>query len=162
MSGDNSMYYSSYNRKRGVVFDGDEGDYFTKIYSSSRSGETWSKGEELPKHINRSDFHASNPKISSDGEWMFFTRTLLQGEKIDVSEVYISKKKDDGWAPPRKIKGLSGGAPIQHPMPGELYGDEVLFFVTTIDGGFGGSDIYYAKRKGEYEYDTPINIGRYH
>jgi outer membrane protein OmpA-like peptidoglycan-associated protein len=45
------------------------------------------------------------------------------------------------------------------PATGELFGGEVLYFVSDRPGGFGGFDIYYAPYEGDGRYGTPVNLG---
>ncbi|MEM9259593.1 MAG: DUF1573 domain-containing protein, partial [Bacteroidota bacterium] len=42
---------------------------------------------------------------------------------------------------------------------GELFGREVIFFVSDMDGGFGGMDLYYANYEGDGRFSPPVNLG---
>lgn len=126
----------------------------------SKGGDGWSKGVALDFNVNREDFHTGNPSLSKDGRIMYFTRALLERNNVVESKIYFSSKDDDeGWTGARELVGLNGEYLIQHPVVGELFGREVLYFTSDMDGGFGGNDIYYATRKGDGVYASPVNLG---
>ncbi len=156
----NDMYFAALTGDKPVTLDGKEGNYQSKIYTASRStGGGWSKAELLSAEINREGFHTGNPSFSPDGKRMFFNRSILNGNVLGESEIYMSKKTPDGWAPPLKVEGVNGKYIAKHPMVGELFGKEVLFFVSDMEGGHGGFDVYYATYQGEDKYDLPVNLG---
>ena len=65
---------------------------------------------------------------------------------------------EDGWGPANELEGVNGEYMVKHPAPGELFGEEVLFFVSNMDGGYGGFDVYYSPKRGE-TYGPPVNLG---
>jgi len=88
---DGSLYFASFARKKAIVLDGTEGDYYTKIYSISKNDEgEYEDSEALESAINREGYHTSNPTFSSDGSRMFFTRSLLEGNEVMESKLYVS------------------------------------------------------------------------
>jgi peptidoglycan-associated lipoprotein len=89
---------------------------------------------------------------------MFFTRSSLIGEEIQTSKLFMSNKKDSGWAPAIEVSSLNGDYLLRHPAVGELYGNDVLFFAADMEGGEGGFDIYYANFEGD-DFATPVNLG---
>ena len=46
----------------------------------------------------------------------------------------------------------------KHPAPGELFGREVLYFSSDMQGGDGGFDIYYATKKGDGIFGEPVPL----
>lgn len=156
--GGQRMYYSSFNAEEVIVIDKDATDYFAKIYSSSRTDEGWSKGEALGEQINRPDYHNSNVTLSPDGRRMFFTRQLLGGNLVSESKIYMSEASGNGWGPANLLEGVNGEYIANHPAVGELFGNEVLFFTSNMEGGYGGMDIYYSSFKNG-KYGPPVNLG---
>jgi peptidoglycan-associated lipoprotein len=154
------MYYSSFSREDVIELDGKEGDYHSKVYMASLNGEEWGGGTVMNEKINRENYHTGNSALSQDGNVMYFTRSKLEGNELGSSVIYYSRRGAQGWTGAMEIKGLDTSYINRHPMPGELYGKEVLFFVSDRDGGFGGSDIYYAPIKGEGEVGEAVNLGK--
>lgn len=139
--------------------DDEGGSIYMQIHKAQKGEETWESGEALSQQINREDYHSANVAFSEDGNLMFFTRALLDGNDLAESKIYYSRKGDGGFGPANEVKGVNGDYLAMHPMPGELYGRDVLFFVSDMDGGYGGYDIYYATLEGEGAYRNPVNLG---
>lgn len=157
---DGKLYFGSFRRKELIVLDGKEGDYYFKIYSSEPEDEgEWDSAKPLSDKINREGYHTGNPSISSDGTRMFFTRSLLTGNDLTESKIFMSQEKSESWGPPVELTGINGDYIAKHPSPGQLYGKEVLFFTANIPGGHGGYDIYYADRLSDESYSIPVNLG---
>lgn len=137
------MYYGAMPVSKVVVMDGDEPDYFAKIYTANKSGDSWGKSTKLGSNINRPGVHTGNVALSPDGNTMYFTRTEFSSNKMTASTLYSSTKGSDGWGPAYPVEGL-GDYIVKHPAVGEMFGKDVLFFVSDMAGGQGGYDIYYA------------------
>jgi len=156
---DGSLYFASFARKKAIVIDGSEGDYYTKIFSVSKNDEgEYDKSTALESTINREGYHTSNPSFSNDGNRMYFTRSLLEGNEVIESRVYMSNKSDSGWDGAEELN-INGEFQIKHPAVGELFGTEVLFFASDMEGGEGRFDIYYASHEGGGQYASPVNLG---
>ncbi|MEM6398072.1 MAG: OmpA family protein [Bacteroidota bacterium] len=120
----------------------------------------WQRPEPLGVEVNRPEVHTANPAISADGRRLFYNRLILEGNKPIDARIYVSDIDDEGWKSGNEVDGLGGGEYLAlQPNVGELFGGEVLFFVSDMDGGFGGYDIYYAPYRGDGSYGTPINLG---
>lgn len=157
---DGKLYFASFRRKELIVLDGKEGDYYFKIYSSEPEDDgEWDSAKSLPDKINREGYHTGNPSISSDGTKLFFTRSLLTGNDLTESKIFLSQEQSETWGPPVELTGINGSYIAKHPCPGQLFGKEVLFFSANIPGGSGGFDLYYAERISDEAYDIPVNLG---
>lgn len=156
---DGSLFFSSFNRKKGVILDGEEGDYHAKIYTSKRAGNgNFEKATALPSIINRDKFNCGGITFSEDGNTMYFTRIKLMNNAVESSQLYVSQFKGGEWSPANEVTELGNSIKIQHPSLGELYGERVLFFTSDMAGGLGETDIYYSTLKGS-SFGTPINLG---
>jgi peptidoglycan-associated lipoprotein len=163
---DGTLYFSSFLRDDVLILDGEEEDYHAKIYTSTMETEPDRKGNynysdpsPLSEEINRKEFHTSHMSFSNDGREMFFTRTLLDGNEVGNSQIFVSYFNDGEWTAPQLVSGVNGDWAAKHPSPGELFGNEVLFFSSSMDGGFGGDDIFYATKESDGVYSTPNNLG---
>jgi peptidoglycan-associated lipoprotein len=156
---DGSLYFASFQRNDAITIDKKEDNQFAKIYVSTKGEKGYDKATELGQHINRENFHTGNVSFSADGRRMYFNRSMLEGNNLSDSKIFVSYKNDSGWSPATEVQGVNGEFIAKHPTAGELFGNEVLFFVSDMDGGNGGFDIYYATRLGDAEYSSPVNLG---
>ena len=155
---DKTLYFSSFQRRKEIVLDGSEDDYHAKIYKSTLGEKGYGKPEALSKKINRDDFHVSGVCFSRDKRSMYFTRQQLQNDAIISSTIYTSRATDDDWSAPEPLATVNGAFLSMQPATGELFGNEVMFFVSDMDGGFGGYDIYYSTINGG-NMSAPVNLG---
>ncbi len=157
---DGKLYFASFRRKELIVLDGKEGDYYFKIYASEPEDDgEWDAAKALAEKINREGYHTGNPSISKDGTKMFFTRSLLTGNDLTESKIFVSPESGGDWGPPVELGGINGDYIAKQPSPGNLFGKQVLFFSSNMPGGNGGFDIYYADRVSEDTYGRPVNLG---
>ena len=157
----NTLYFTAFRSKGIIKLDGKEDDPYVKVYKSMRdtAGE-WSKAIALDDKINRVGAHQGGVALSTDGKMMYFTRIGLSGNEVTQSNLYVSKKQDDGtFGNVNEVKSLNGKYIIKHPNVGEMYGKEVLFFASNMDGTKGGFDIYYATKNEDGSFGIPVNAG---
>ncbi len=155
------LYFTSIRSKEVVILNGKEGDWHSKIYTTSKSGTEYGEPKALGTQINREGWHQGNVSVAADGKTMYFTRVELseKGQDIGTSKIFISKKEAEGWGGANEAGGVNGDFIAKHPCEGELFGEKVLFFVANMPGGKGGFDIYYATKKSENTFGLPINLG---
>lgn len=155
------LYYGTLSSKNVILLDGKEGDYHAKIFVASGVDEKkgFATATPLGEDINRKGFHTGNQTFSEDGQKMFFTRSTLSGNVVEMSEIYVAEKNGEGFGAATLLVGPNGDWIAKHPAPGELFGKDVLFFVSNMDGGYGGDDIYYCTSNGDGTYGMPVNIG---
>lgn len=154
------MYYSSMASDSAITLDGKQKeDYFLKIFKSKKGEKGWEKGEKLNDMINREGYYCGNASISRDGKRMYFTQALLQGNVLKESKIYVATMSTEGWGAVKEVAGVNGEYINRHPMAGELFGREVLFFSSNMPGGQGGYDIYYANIKADDAVADPVNLG---
>ncbi|WP_367387896.1 OmpA family protein [Lewinella sp. LCG006] len=164
-----TLYYASWVGKDVIEADDDDDpEKFARIFQSQITVETNREGEEVVEYgdpeplgveINRPGYHSANVSLSPDGRRMFFNRILLTGNVPSESKIYLSEGGDGAWKSANEVVGVNGDYLALQPTVGELYGKEVLFFVSNMDGGEGGMDIYYATHQGEGVYGDPVNLG---
>lgn len=164
-----TLYFASWVGKEVIEMDDeDDPEKFARIYQSQITVEENRDGEEeveyedpepLGVEINRPGYHSANVSLSPDGRRMYFNRILLTGNVPSEAKIYLSEGGDDSWKSANEVVGVNGDYLALQPAVGELYGKEVLFFVSNMDGGEGGLDIYYATYQGEGVYGDPVNLG---
>jgi peptidoglycan-associated lipoprotein len=156
------LYFSAFDTKEVIVVDESNTDYHAKIYKSVvetvRDKEKWQKPEPLDNNVNRPGVHTTNVSISPDGRTMYFTRATLEGNVIGESKIYYSVG-GESWGAAQEVTGVNGDYVAKQAVEGELFGNQVLFFVSDMPGGYGGFDIYYATKKSEGVFADPVNLG---
>jgi peptidoglycan-associated lipoprotein len=157
--GGNTMYFTGFGAKDVILLDDDKEEYFARVFTSTKGERGWSAPEPVRGQINRPGFHTGNVALSPDGNTLFFTRAKLEGNVLSESKIYYSVGGDGSWGAANEVAGVNGDYIAKHPAAGELFGREVLFFVSDMEGGYGGFDIYYATRRGDGVYGDPVNLG---
>lgn len=154
------MYFAGFGTDDLIVVDEENVDEVpTKILKSSRGEKGWSAPTALDENVNRPGFHNVNIALSPDEKRMFFNREILKGNVLVESKIYMSEGSGGSWRPAAEVESLTGNYIVKSPCVGELFGNEVLFFVSNMDGGQGGFDLYYATYKGNGQYGDPVNLG---
>ena len=155
---ENEMYFTAMRSEKVVELDGKTSDYHAKVLASNRGEKGWEEPMEVGGvNLNREDYHTGNISLAPDGR-MFLTRVKLEGNVLAESKLYWSKKSADGWSPAKEVEGVNGDYIVRQPAVGELFGNQVLFFVSDMDGGYGGYDIYYSTMTAD-GFAPPVNLG---
>lgn len=155
------MYFASFGDNEIIELDrGETTNYGAKILVSQKGENGWQKPTPLSNEINRPGYFTSNLSITPDGSQMFFARQLLtEGNKLKESKIYTSTIDAGDWGPAMEVTTVNGNFIAKSPAVGELFGKEVLFFVSDKGEGYGGYDIYYATSEGGNIYGQPVNLG---
>lgn len=156
---DNTLYFSS--TKGGNKNNNDEwtGEGYTDIYSTQRNSNTQlNEPVLLDKNFNAA-YHDAEFIISKDGKTAYFTRCGSDTKNTnDYCHIYRSVKNiDDTWSTPERIKLFNDTI-----NEGQAFltndGNE-LYFVSDSKDGYGGKDIYLAKKNISGDFENPINAG---
>jgi len=161
-SGDGGFYYASLNRKKAIEPGNSEedDDHHAKIYVSEKDKEgKFQKGSALDQNVNRKGFHNAHLALSRDGRTMYFTRVQMIGTEITSSQIMVSYKKDSGWSAANLAPVINGDWYAKQPAVGQLFGKEVLFFVSDMEGGLGNYDIFYSNINADGTFSSPVNLG---
>lgn len=156
---DGSLYFVSFDTDEVVIASDSAEAKGAKIYKTTKGEKGWNKPEVLDQKINREGYQTSYVSFSADGSRMYFTRALMQGNEVSESKIFYSQGGSDSWGAAQECTGINGDFLALHPAVGELFGKEVIFFVSNMSGGEGGLDLYYATYKGDGVYADPINLG---
>ena len=161
LAGDGNLYYAGFG-KNGYVKEEGEDAASIRLYvaRAPEDGGEFGKGSPLPKALNRGGYQTANVAVSADGNTMLFVRTELEGVDVVSARLYYAVKGgNDRWGEVRPVEGFRESVKVLHPAYGELFGREVVLFASDMPGGQGGLDLYYATKRGEGQYDSPVNLG---
>jgi outer membrane protein OmpA-like peptidoglycan-associated protein/tetratricopeptide (TPR) repeat protein len=156
---DNVLFFSSTRNSDKNNLDEWTGEGYADIYSASKFGNTsFNEPTSLDKTFNTT-YHDAELVISKDGKTAFFTRCGTDEKNVnDYCHIYrITKNIDDSWNTPERLKLF---ADTINEGQAFLSADEKeLYFVSDNKDGYGGRDIYLAKKNISGDFELPINAG---
>lgn len=129
-----------------------DGRYFEDIYISKKVNGEWSDPEQISENINTKG-HEATIGLSADGQQLFIYK-----DDMGVGNIYYSMLDGDEWTKPVKLGGdINTSA---HETHATITRDgNTLYFTSTREGGFGGSDIYLVHKLPNGEWSRPQNLG---
>jgi peptidoglycan-associated lipoprotein len=153
-----TVYFTSMREgSSGNAVHGATGQSFADLYVSrvDRKG-AWSA--PVPLVGVNTEFDEGAPCLSKDYKTLYFTRCKSSKNKAFGCQVYYSELDGDQWGKDKIIELAADSVVIAHPAisPDEL----TLYFVSDMEGGKGGKDIWKVTRanKGD-EWSKPENLG---
>jgi outer membrane protein OmpA-like peptidoglycan-associated protein len=126
------------------------------IYKVQRNPWGWSKPKNLGQNIN-SDFWESAPSIAPDGNAIYFASNRPGG--YGGIDIYVAYKNEKGYWEEAINLGPSINTKGDDQTPFIHADNQSLYFSSNGRSGFGGSDIYVARKKIDGNWTTPINLG---
>jgi len=134
---------------------------YLELYSADIDSEgKLSNPEPLSKKIG-TRFHEGGISFSKDLQKIYFTRNNLEkGRKMMSSDkvlnlgIYEAELGEKGWSVSREFPFNSKEYSVAHPS----LGDSILYFVSDMPGGLGGTDIYRS-RLDSAGWSMPENLG---
>ena len=141
----NTLYFTSY-RSEGSLGDAD-------IFTVSRSGPDWSRlfNQGSPLNSGRND---GTMAIPADGSYVVFASENRSGN-IGNTDLYLALSSDGRFTDIRNL-GSSVNSKEWDSHPSLTADGSMLYFASNRKGGFGGTDIWSAKKIGESQDGVPI------
>lgn len=166
--------FGALERKDEVVFSGqtsvgiggkkDEwsGESYYDIYTSKKTGTTWSKPQGIQGDVN-GIYHEGPATFNKAGDEMYFTRSNYFKKKLKASsksennlKIFKAKLVNGKWEGNEEMPFNSDEYSVGHPS---LSADgKTLYFTSDMPGGKGSSDIYMSKWEGT-KWGKPENMG---
>jgi outer membrane protein OmpA-like peptidoglycan-associated protein len=148
------------NAKTFNVRYGWDNDYFLNLRSADlTSDSTTSRGQLLKKEF-LTKAHDGPVAFNSSGDEMVITRNRIEKNKDkDILRLglYFSKKVNGIWTDPVAFQFNSPSFSTGHAVFAD--NDKTLYFVSDMDGGFGGSDLYVCSKQPDGSWSVPKNMG---
>lgn len=136
-----------------------EGPKWTAPVSLGEFGSS-DKGEETINTKHEEGSVSLNPRANI----MYYTQAVYEKKFYDGRRIFVSKRKGGGWEEGQEVvfpyekEDSTLFLDFAHPA---IHPDErTLFFVADLEGGYGGTDIWYSiydKRK--KKWTKPKNVG---
>ena len=132
----------------------DNGNYTSSIYSSNFQLDQWSNGSYFSAF--NSDFMQSGNLFITENKMAYFT--FCKGENCAI---YHSKLKKQKWGVPKKLEERINKIESISTQPtiAIIQGQQLLYFVSDREGGFGGLDIWLSAIDDNGNFGNPINLG---
>ncbi len=151
-------FTSSRDDAEGNKTHGATGQGFTDIFESRLDKKSkWSI--PVPVDVINSEFEDGTPFFTSEYKELYFTRCEAGRREQKGCVIMLSKKTGESWSEPEKLEILSDSLVAAHPA---LTADDLtLYFVSDMDGGSGGKDIWMTTRDeaGSKSWSKPVNAG---
>jgi outer membrane protein OmpA-like peptidoglycan-associated protein/tetratricopeptide (TPR) repeat protein len=156
---DTSLFKSIYGRT---------GNPYLRIYNADKTNNDLSKPSIDFSVFNTGKYHIGPVSTNKDESVLYVTRTtagkILELNEIDRVkyqtnnlELYTFKKNKDKWEelafPYNNVQKYSIG---QATLSAD---NKVLYFVSNMSGGFGGTDIWYCELESDGTWAKPQNAG---
>ena len=141
------------------------GKTFLDIYSFNEVDSTNIRPKLFSKKIN-SKYHEGPICFTLDENRVYFTRNNISrgiakhdSSGIQHIKLYTAEVNEDGkWFNQKELTINSRFYSVGHPTIST--DGKLLYFVSDMPGGFGGSDIYKAEILTDGNLGTPINLGK--
>lgn len=136
------------------------------MYRSQRQSGLWTAAV-VPDLPNIDGGVVCNGTFSPDNSRFYFTvcenEQRWKGSNASC-DIFMTKRDNNSWSAPQKLHDYikDDGKTATQPYVIHQGDQEVLFFVSDRDGGFGGLDIWYTKRQikaDDIDFTLPKNAG---
>ena len=134
--------------------------YFTSVRPAKEEKENIWRAEVFKSGYGRpevmstwsTDANEALGSFSNDGRTAYLFGNYNKGQ-ID-GDIYVSNY-DQKWSKPRALAEVNSPAVDTHPF---VFNDSLMFFTSSRDGGYGGTDIWVSIKKGDM-WQEPFNAG---
>ncbi|KAF0236434.1 MAG: peptidoglycan-associated [Prolixibacteraceae bacterium] len=94
--------------------------------------------------------------LTSTGEQMIFTRCRFDKTQPLGAELYSTSQSRGSFSEPVRVQVVGDSIVAAHPAFNQ--DESLLYFVSDMEGGFGGKDIWVAEKTGG-SFSSPVNLG---
>ncbi len=137
-----------------------------KMYRSQRQSGSWTQAV-IPDLPDISNGTICNGSFSPNGKRFYFTVCQSDKKKRVYNmpcQIYMTKNQNGTWSEPQPLHDYIRGKGTTATHPHVIYqgNEEVLFFASDREGGFGGLDIWITKRQlkaDDIDFTLPQNVG---
>ncbi len=126
------------------------------LYLSVKTKRGWSHPENLGEPIN-TEFWESAPSLSPDKRELYFSSNRPGG--FGGKDIYVCRRLPDGqWSEPENL-GEEINTMGDESCPFVHADNQTLYFTSNGHPGYGGDDLFLAKRKAGTEWHEVTNLG---
>lgn len=137
-----------FNRRRNAF--ADEDLYFSRLIEDN-----WTPGNPV-QNLNTTG-NEGMPSLVRDGRKMYFTACGRQGV-LGTCDIWEAEVKGHYIESVDKLSGFANSDKWESEAAVSCDG-RTLYFASTRDGGYGGTDLWYSVKQGTGLWSRPINMG---
>lgn len=128
------------------------------LFYTKKLGRQWTNPVNLPGQVNTAHWE-TQPSLSSDGKTMYFIRGVRGRNQTRNSDIYVTRKLQDGtWGPAERLPDHIN-TPVQEESVLIHPDGKTLYFASRGHIGMGGSDLFVARMDDEGNWSKPENLG---
>lgn len=156
INSDEDLLFFTSRRYNGIDSTKDPfGYYFEDVYQSTKDEHgDWVDAIRLPAPINTSN-HDACVGLSPDGLKLLLYKT---DEENNSGDLYYSENKNNSWSYPRPFNEHINSDDWE-PSASISADKKVLYFSSDREGGYGGRDIYIARKLPNGKWSHAQNMG---
>lgn len=137
------MYFTRNNIRFLLPKKDQKGVNHLKIFEAHKQGDNWVNIKELS--FNSEDYSCGHPALNEDNSKLYFASDMPGG--YGGTDLYYVEKTDSGWTAPVNLgPDINSAADEMFPY---IYANGEISFASNGHPGFGGLDLFVAKRIGE-------------
>lgn len=144
------MFTTRRNTTTGGGLD-NEGRYFEDVYYTKKNDQgNW----DTPQNIDiiNTKYDDACIGLSPDG----FKMLVFNG--LNGGDIYVSSFENSKWSKPISLEG-DVNSPFWEGSASFTLAEDIIYFSSDREGGFGGSDLYYSKKLPDGKWSTSVNLG---
>lgn len=127
------------------------------IYWAKRNSlGSWDNLELVEGEMN-SDFDEGTVSFTEDGKTMYFTRCYSEKGQSRGAQICSCTRSGGKWGKALEVK-LSNDSSVTFAHPAISPDGRFLYYVSDLQGGYGGKDIWRSERNGG-QWGAPVNLG---
>ena len=132
------------------------GDYFEKIYISNKDNSgNWQTPVMLDTTVNTA-VHNACTGLSADGEKLLLYRT---SKDLKSGDIYESSYSNNKWSKPEQLNDVVNSPDYLETSACYSPNGDIIFFSSNRPGGYGGKDLYLARKMQNGKWGKPFNLG---
>lgn len=156
---DKIVFTSSRNKKVFSKEDNWRNEPYLDLYIADIDQTQLTNVTNFDKNIN-GKMHDGPATFSKSGNSMAFTRNNYKDkskDRIVELQIYFSDNKDGKWSDPTPFVYNNVGYSVGHPCFNAA--GNIMYFISDMPGGFGGSDVYKTTKDANGTWSKPTNLG---
>ena len=135
----------------------DSKEHYFNIYYTKKTGSKYSIPQLFSTEIS-TKYHEGSASFSANEQFIYFSRNTgivdLNGQA--QLNIYMSRFNKGKWDKSELFQHAGNKYSTGHPSISK--NGKLLFFISNMPGGYGGTDIYYCRKQG-FSWGPPINLG---
>lgn len=151
------VFVSGRKNKTSKQVDGRSGEYYLDMYYAEKSGDHFLTPTPFSDEFN-TKYHEGPACFSANEKFIFFTRNkgTLNLEGKSELNLYTARHHNNKWDKAELFQFSGQSYSMGHPSISP--DGQHLYFISNMDGGYGGTDIYVCRKYG-FSWSYPINCG---